>query len=286
LCKRQASIRIGLGGEGIERIEARFFGRAFSPHRHDTYAIGLTLAGVQTFRYRGEQRYCLPGECHILHPDEMHDGASATGEAFHYRIVYLDPRLIQDALGGAPLPFVGTPVVAASRVPAGLPSVAWDIDTEIDDVGRNDLVVTLADLLLAAALETPPRPAALAHSEMTRVRDFIAVKPEHRPSMAALERLSGLDRWTIARQFRLLFGTSPSRFRTLRRLDRVRRLLMGGMPLAEAALEAGFADQSHMSRRFRSAYGLTPAAWLAALSRRRTSTRGAFPCKEGPWPEG
>ncbi|WP_331459548.1 AraC family ligand binding domain-containing protein, partial [Nonomuraea sp. SBT364] len=24
------------------------------PHRHDTYAIGITLTGVQTFRYRGE----------------------------------------------------------------------------------------------------------------------------------------------------------------------------------------------------------------------------------------
>ena len=32
-----------------DRIEARFSGAAFSPHRHDTYAIGMTLAGVQTF---------------------------------------------------------------------------------------------------------------------------------------------------------------------------------------------------------------------------------------------
>jgi AraC-like DNA-binding protein len=260
-------MRIGTGASGIERIEARFFGRAFSPHRHDTYAIGLTLAGVQSFRYRGEQRYCLPGECHILHPDEKHDGASATDDAFRYRIVYLDPRLIQDALGGAPLPFVQSPVVAASHVPTGLPSAAWDIDAELNDVGRNDLVVALADLLQAASNGPPSRPPALAHAEMTRVRDLIAARPEQRQSMAALERLSGLDRWTIARQFRLLFGTSPSRFRTLRQLDRVRRLLISGKPLAESALEAGFADQSHMSRRFKSAYGLTPAAWLSTISR-------------------
>ncbi|MDR3536550.1 MAG: AraC family transcriptional regulator, partial [Acetobacteraceae bacterium] len=30
--------------------------------------------------------------------------------------------------------------------------------------------------------------------------------------------------------------------------------------------EAGFADQSHMSRRFKSAYGLTPAAWASAIA--------------------
>src|ERR1700750_1404381 len=80
--------RIAIRGQckGIERLEARFRGRAFSPHRHDTYAIGITLAGVQTFRYRGEARHCLPGQWHILHPDEIHDGAAGTDEGFAYRI--------------------------------------------------------------------------------------------------------------------------------------------------------------------------------------------------------
>jgi hypothetical protein len=104
-------IRTGPGCEGIERLEAWFRGRAFAPHRHDIYAIGVTLAGVQTFRYRGEQRHCLPGQCHILHPDELHDGASGTDDGFAYRIVYIDPSLIQQALGGRPLPFVANPVI-------------------------------------------------------------------------------------------------------------------------------------------------------------------------------
>ncbi|MEM9106639.1 MAG: AraC family ligand binding domain-containing protein, partial [Pseudomonadota bacterium] len=43
------SIRIAPDTDGIERIEARFKGKGFDPHRHDTYAIGLTLNGVQTF---------------------------------------------------------------------------------------------------------------------------------------------------------------------------------------------------------------------------------------------
>jgi AraC-like DNA-binding protein len=35
--------------------------------------------------------------------------------------------------------------------------------------------------------------------------------------------------------------------------------------LADVAVAAGFADQSHMSRQFKRAYGLTPARWAAAL---------------------
>ncbi|MGA7805171.1 AraC family ligand binding domain-containing protein [Bradyrhizobium sp.] len=45
-------------------------------HRHDCYAIGITLAGVQSFRFRGRQWHCVPGQCHILHPDEPHDGGT------------------------------------------------------------------------------------------------------------------------------------------------------------------------------------------------------------------
>jgi AraC-like DNA-binding protein len=83
--------------------------------------------------------------------------------------------------------------------------------------------------------------------------------------MGELEQVADLDRWTLARQFRAAFGTSPSRFRTQRRLDCVRKSIRGGSSLVRAALQAGFADQSHMSRQFKLAYGLTPARWTAML---------------------
>ena len=83
--------------------------------------------------------------------------------------------------------------------------------------------------------------------------------------VAAVTRLRVAPRWSLARQFRAAFGTSPSRFRTMRQLDQVRRLIKSGTGLAEAALDAGFADQSHMSRQFKRSYGLTPARWTTAL---------------------
>jgi AraC-like DNA-binding protein len=101
---------------------------------------------------------------------------------------------------------------------------------------------------------------------LSRVRDVIAATPAERRSMDELERLAGLDRWTLARQFRAAFGTSPSRFRIMRQLGHVRRLLKDGTSLVEASIEAGFADQSHMSRRFKSAYGITPGDWVSAIA--------------------
>jgi AraC-like DNA-binding protein len=262
----QDRIRIASGADGVERLEAHLRGPAFAPHRHDTYAIGVTLAGVQTFGFRGEQWHCLPGQVHILHPDELHDGRAGTDDGFGYRIAYVDPALIHDALGGEPLPFVAEPVLDMARLQDLRAADIWDLDIDIDEITRVELVVAVADLLVGVASRRARASGTLAVGGLRRVRDLIVAAPAERHSMDELERLAGVDRWTLARQFRDAFGTSPSRFRTLRRLDHVRGLLRHGRPLAEVANEAGFSDQSHMSRQFKRAYGMSPARWAAVLA--------------------
>ncbi|MCK2219437.1 AraC family transcriptional regulator [Actinomadura sp. ATCC 31491] len=258
-------LRFGQGAPGIERLEASLTGVAFGTHRHDTYAVGVTLSGVQTFRYRGERRHCLPGEWHVLHPDEPHDGAAGTDEGFGYRILYVDPHLVREALGGGPLPFVADPIVRPSGMHPSLLECLRRMDEPLEELARLEVA-----LLVAAALRrhsgvtAVPARGPLASAALARARELIAADPAVRRTVAELERVSGLDRWTLARQFRAAFGTSPTRFRTMRQLDLVRDALRRGTPLPEAALGAGFADQSHMTRMFRRAYGLTPGRWLAA----------------------
>lgn len=83
---------------GMELLEAWFHGRAYHPHRHDTYAIGLTEIGVQAFTYRGAAEISTPGKVVVLHPDERHDGHAATEEGFGYRMLYVEPALIFEAV--------------------------------------------------------------------------------------------------------------------------------------------------------------------------------------------
>jgi AraC-like DNA-binding protein len=141
------------------------------------------------------------------------------------------------------------------------------MDTPIDDIGRTDITSAVSDMLLAASSACEAPSSTLRLPGLLRVRSLIAERPDFRQSIADLEHVANLDRWSLARQFRAAFGTSPTRFRTMRQLDHVRRLVKSGVSLAEAALDAGFADQSHMSRQFKRAYGLTPAHWAAALHR-------------------
>ena len=48
---------------------------------------------------------------------------------------------------------------------------------------------------------------------------------------------------------------------TSRRIDLARRLLLDGMPPSLAAAEAGFYDQSHLSRHFRHVLGTSPGRY-------------------------
>ena len=66
----------------------------------------------------------------------------------------------------------------------------------------------------------------------------------------------------LARAFRAHWGCSPGELIRWRRVDRAAELLRSSqMPAAEIAAETGFVDQSHMTRAFRAAYRVTPAAY-------------------------
>jgi AraC-like DNA-binding protein len=253
-------IRLGAGAPGIERAEVRLGGRGFAPHRHDTYAIGITTAGVQVFRYRGTRHVSLPGQVHVLHPDELHDGGPGTEAGFAYRILYVEPELVHQALGGGPLPFVPEPVHDRAPATSEIERMLAGLDDPVSDLARSEAAEAAVRLLLALSGRPEPR-GAVDTAAVARVREHLAAHAGEQTGAAELERIAGLDRYTLARQFRRAYGTSPDRYRTLRRLDIARAAIQAGVPLARAAADAGFADQSHMTRQFVRAYGMTPGRW-------------------------
>ncbi|MFA7263434.1 MAG: AraC family transcriptional regulator [Caulobacter sp.] len=248
----------------VDRIEARFSGAAYAPHRHDTYAIGVTLGGVQSFDYRGETRHSLPGQLVVLHPDELHDGRAGDGAAFRYRTAYIRPADLQQVLGGRTLPFIDGGLSSDPRLADAVDALLADYDRPLTGLEYQDALVGIAAALEAASggvavIRRANREAAQA------ARDYIEACLDETFSLAELEQATGHDRWRLSRDFRAMFGASPYRYLILRRLEKARGLLLDGRSGADVAAACGFADQSHFGRLFRKTWGLTPNAWLKVM---------------------
>jgi AraC-like DNA-binding protein len=250
---------------GVELLCAWFAGEAYAKHRHDTYAIGSTDSGLQVFDYRGAARASRPGQVVVLHPDEVHDGRAGTKDGFGYRIVYVEPSHVADAvrvISGRthPLPFVREPVATNAR----LARVVQDaFRSALEPLAADTLVVDLAEGLLAAERPGGGR-AALRRIDVPaidRARQFLDAERTRVVHSTELEAVTGLTRYEVARQFRLRLGTSPHRYLLGRRIDLARQRMRGDQSLADVAYETGFADQAHFTRTFKRAFGLTPARY-------------------------
>ena len=204
------------------------------------------------------------GEVFVLHPDEMHDGHAGTAAGFRYRILYVEPRLVQDALGGArPLPFVRDAVSRNARLMRAIMPALCDLDAPLEDLQRDEIIAGLAQALAAFDASLVPRARGkTCWRAVSAAREFLD-SADGAVTSAALEAVTGLSRYALARHFRACLGTSPHRYLVMRRLDRARALIRRGTPLADAALACGFADQSHMTRQFKQAYGLSPGRFAA-----------------------
>jgi AraC-like DNA-binding protein len=87
-------------------------------------------------------------------------------------------------------------------------------------------------------------------------------------TLTELAGLTGLSMWRFATVFRQQVGLAPHRYICRLRVERAQALIRDGVPPANAASEAGFYDQSHLSRHFKSVCGMTPGQYMAAAPRR------------------
>jgi AraC-like DNA-binding protein len=267
---------------GVELLRAWFAGEAYAKHRHDTYAIGATDSGIQVFDYRGAARVSRPGQVVVLHPDEVHDGRSGTRDGFGYRIVYVEPSHISEAVrllcGRAhSLPFVREPV----ETNAQLARVVRDaFQADLGPLAADTVIVDLAEGLLAAARGGQPvAPRRVDVPAIERAREFLDAERTRVVHSTELEAITGLTRYEVARQFRLILGTSPHRYLLRRRLELARQQMRVGRPLVDVACEAGFADQAHFTRTFKAAFGLTPARYRILSAQGTASGRDSCPTR-------
>lgn len=238
--------------------------RSFARHSHDDFGIGLLTRGAQrSWSGRGPVE-AVRGDIITVNPGEVHDGAPI-GQERSWSMLYISEELVRDLVadlseGRSANRELHQPVVsdpAIGRLFAQSRRAAMQAEPSLD---LDEMLLALFGRLLAIRAPSP-KPT---DRRISQLRDSIDDDPAASPSLSAMAAQAGLTRFQTLRAFSRLTGLPPHAYAIQRRLDLARKLIGQDMPLAEAAAEAGFADQSHMHRAFVARHGYTPGQFARA----------------------
>lgn len=252
---------------GIETSAACYLRQAFKPHAHDEYLFGVIDGGVHSVWCRGERHQVPQGSVVTMRPGDIHHGGAGSAAGWRQRMLYIPEAgmraLVEDITGRAPNGTVD--FGAAFHARPDLAQRFSALHAVLHASGQQLSRDVALDTLLGALLdELAPQHAVTARLGDARIMDAIDYLDSHVADDVSLNdlcRVTGLRRRQTIAAFRRATGLPPHAWHVQRKVLLVKRLLRAGLYPAEAAAQAGFADQSHMGRHFRAIVGITPAAF-------------------------
>jgi AraC-like DNA-binding protein len=256
------------GLAGIEALHARFVRHAYRPHSHPTWTVAVVERGAAQFSVDASRHRAGEGELFVLEPEAVHTGMAAVPEGWQYKVLYLEPALLgdreqRDAPRAARWTVFRDPALRSALLAAHSAFASEPPGLAVDEALLH-AVAALRPHLRPGAAE-PPRGRA-EHAAVRRAAAHLRERVDQRVRLDELEAVAGLSRYELVRRFHRQTGLTPRGFQTNLRIARARRLLAAGAPAAQVAAECGFADQSHLTRTFRRAVGVTPARYARAVA--------------------
>ncbi len=255
-----------------ELLSARYSQQHFGRHSHDRYAFGVITRGVEKLWYRGAHHFGGAGTVVTLTPGEIHDGVPVDKAGWEYCMLYVEPQWLHDVVlqgrgGGSPIHLFGEAMahdtgLATQLLDAHQTASASMLPLERETVLSEALAALFARHGNEADRQLRPERAAVA-----RIRSLLDSEAEQNLSLETLGLEVGMDPLYLIRVFKREVGVAPHSYQIQNRVARVQMLLRAGMELAEAAVAAGFFDQSHMARAFKKVVGVTPASFRDSLCR-------------------
>lgn len=209
-------------------------------------------------------RHCVDGKCRDIRPII----AGPTDQPAHIPVSigdgFVGVRLLPGRAGG----FATSAQVFQRRTIGGTEAMGLlPVFENIPKIAPS--VAYLAELLeqwIERHLPTEPtRDTQIVSSAL----DFLHLTGG-RESMESAAELSGVSSRQLHRLFLRWVGLSPKTFAGILQFHRALRLLDAGLSIAGTAHEAGYADQAHMTRRFRQLGGFS-------VARRPALTLARFP---------
>ncbi|MFN3356773.1 MAG: AraC family transcriptional regulator [Pseudomonas sp.] len=249
-----------------EISETRCTGLTFARHSHDECVIGVNLIGEEKVWLDRREFSAGPGSITLYNPGQIQGGGAADGAPWHFVSLYVTVDQLAADLGLTHLEFDRSLCVEpllAQRL-AAVVQGALCADSLLRARHEEALVSLLGEVVAVSGVRLPGT-SATGKGPVGRAQELLAAHLHQSVPLDQLGNELGLSKFHLLRIFQKETGLSPRQWAMQLRTRRAKSLLRNGATASEVAHDLGFADQSHLNRHFRAAYGITPGRYQSVL---------------------
>jgi AraC-like DNA-binding protein len=240
-------------------------------------AFGLAVPSdwVGELSYRGRQQVFQTGDVFCTEPGEVHE-TSRIVRSGAFKVLLIDERPLLEhvaeiaphlkaphfrSMGGRMSPQLENRLNEAFRLIGGEASALHVQACMIE------LVASMVEELVDDP--KPNRVAPVRTRTLERARECLHDGDDGWVDLETLAREAGLSRFHLLRSFKERYGLPPHAYQVGLRIAKAQCLLRKRVSPAQVAAECGFADQSHFTRHFKQALGVTPGRFARDFAGRQ-----------------
>ncbi|AKA24837.1 AraC family transcriptional regulator [Pseudomonas chlororaphis] len=252
-------------------IEARSIadGRkvCYSRHSHTFFSIGAITAGQSIYLHEQARFRIDTGTVVLMNPGEVHACNPLEDQPWSYRMLYVDTTWLtelQHQLGfSQELGFraFSTPYSTDPALYAGLNRLYETLVDEQAETRHKHSAAVAFFSDLQQRLNPASQPPRASNQKLRRAADYIRAHCTHALKLEDICQAAELSPSYLIRAFKRHYGMTPHAFVVNQRVQFAQGRLREGEPIADVALEAGFADQAHFQRAFKQHMAATPGQY-------------------------
>ena len=243
--------------------------RPVPKHWHEEYQFCLVESGKGDLTYRGKDFPTPPASLFIVHPGEVHSNRAFDIFGCSFRTIFLETELMMRILTEINgkvkgLPFFPSTMIFDKTTIEQFIKLHRSLEIASSKLEREthlqNFLVRIITLYSENRFSLPDYQNE--QKAIQRAADYLIANYAENVSLEKLAGMVNLSPFHFNRVFSKHFGLPPHAFQVQIRISESKKFLREGMNISQAALQTGFADQSHLTRHFKRIIGITPGQYV------------------------
>nr|NSL47013.1 helix-turn-helix transcriptional regulator [Dendrosporobacter quercicolus DSM 1736] len=240
--------------EGVEIKRCRNNPHAYKSHVHNELSIGYIVEGSTNLTLHDRIIFYGSGDGVIIPPLLTHRCVPNDINHWAYVMLFVDPGYYGDLVS-----FNQAKKLTGNQVRKLIGFIEQLVTEKTPDTVENiviELLLEFGEKDISETTVTNTRDIAKT------IHEYILNHANEVITLNKLQQITGLNKFSIIRNFKKLYVTTPAAYHLQYRVAEAKRLLSKGVDVFDICEELRFYDQAHLIREFKKMYGITPVTYI------------------------